>query len=397
MVDITKPSSPVELTVSGSAATVPGKGPRTILAFGADQVQAPDSLTLHQPVRLTPLVGHVDTIVITTADLMNAVQPLIDLRQSQNLQVKMVDIQQVYDAFSFGEKDPQAIRNFLSATQRGKQPPHYVLLVGDASNDPRNFLGLSFVNGVPDLVPTKLIPTDFSLAASDQWFADFKNKGLSTMAIGRLPAESPDDVSKIVAKIIAYESSPPGNGFVLASDDEKGFEDDSNSLLSLLPAGVMPTSIRRAGDFSNRQELLKDINAGPDLVNYIGHGNVDTWAGGQNWFSGSDTANLTNTTHPAFFVLMTCLNGYFVDPQVDSIAESMLRADGGAVAVWASSGVTVPSGQVLANKKLYGLLFGATPAPPLGEAVRQAKNFSDDLDVRQTWNLLGDPETRLRR
>ena len=51
---------------------------------------------------------------------------------------------------------------------------------------------------------------------------------------------------------------------------------------------------------------------------------------------------------------------------------------------------------MLADQMLYQLLFG-TPAPPLfGEAVRQAKNSSSDPDVRETWNLIGDPETRLR-
>jgi hypothetical protein len=49
-------------------------------------------------------------------------------------------------------------------------------------------------------------------------------------------------------------------------------------------------------------------------------------------------------------------------------------------------------------------LFPAPPANPktklvavpLGEAARQAQNSSSDPDVKQTWNLLGDPETNLR-
>jgi hypothetical protein len=403
MIDITDPSAPEELAVTvtpppaaaGSfTATAPGTGPRTILAFGADRVATPDSITLHIPLRLTPLAGRVDTIVITTAELMNAVQPLINLRESQGLRVKPVDIAQVYDAFSFGEKDPQAIRDFLAATQRAKHAPHYVLLVGDASYDPRNFLGLG---SNPDLVPTKLINTEFFQAASDGWFADFANDNQTQMAIGRLPAETPADVASLVAKIIRYDSLPQGNAFLLASDhsdDEPGFTDASISLVSLLPPGTVPTMITRVPDNSNRQELLNDINSSPNLINYIGHGSEDIWAG--NWLSAADAAALTNSGHPAFFVLMTCLNGFFADPQLNSIAESLLRAEGGAVAVWASSGVTVPSGQLQANQALYQLLFATAPAPPLGEAVRQAKNLSADPDVRQTWNLLGDPETHLR-
>jgi hypothetical protein len=92
---------------------------------------------------------------------------------------------------------------------------------------------------------------------------------------------------------------------------------------------------------------------------------------------------------------MTCLNGQFADPANDSLAESLLRADGGAVAVWASSGLSVPSGQLEANQALFQKLFAADP-PSLGDAVRQASNQSSDSNIKQTWNLLGDPETHLR-
>jgi hypothetical protein len=316
-------------------------------------------------------------------------------------------VAEIYDAFNFGEKDPQAIKSFLLATQSAKKPPHYVLLVGDASYDPRNFLNL---DTDPDLVPTKLINTDVFQAASDGWFADFNNTGDTALAIGRLPGQSAADIGSLVAKIIKYDSSPAGSkpALLLASDlSEPGvtptFTDASNTLLPLLPAGIpTPTMITRLGDNSNHQQLLDAINASPDLVNYIGHGNENFWPGptgappGNYWLSNSDAAKLSNGNHPAFFVMMTCLNGFFIDPMQESLAEALLQADGGAVAVWASSGVTVPSGQLEANQALYQILFGSSTPPPLGEAVRQAKNSSSDPDVRQTWNLLGDPETILK-
>jgi hypothetical protein len=402
MVDVTDPSSPQELTVAPSqsagtfAATAPGTGQRTILAFGADAVGAADSLTLHKPAHLAPFVGPADTILITTAGMMKAVTPLMNFRKSQHLLVKAFDIQQVYDTFSFGEKDPQAIKDFLSATQSANHPPHYVLLVGDASYDPRNFLGNT---PDPDLVPTKLVDTEFFQAASDGWFVDFGNPGENQLAIGRLPGEQPEDVIAEVSKIIKYERSPIGHSFVITSDAEQGFIDGSASLVSKLPPGSTTTTLTRAADSSNRSQLLAAINGSPDVVNYIGHGSIDFWAGsklGDGWLTGADSAHFTNSKHPAFFVLMTCLNGYFVDPQVESMAESLLRADGGAVAVWASSGITVPSGQVEANQALYDLLFGSSPPPAIGDAVRQAKAASSDPDVRRSWNLLGDPETHLR-
>ena len=401
MIDITDPAAPIELTVSATpnvagsfAATAPGTGTRTVLAFNAAAIGTPDSITLHKPAKLTPLAGDTNTIIITPANLVSAVQPLIKHRlKVQKLHVVAVDIAQIYDAFNFGEKDPQALRSFLAATQTAKKPPHYVLLVGNASNDPRNFLG---PEPKSDLVPTKLINTEAFQALNDGWFADFQNDDQPQLAIGRLPVEVPSEVTALVDKIIAYDSVQPGNAFLLASaPSDPGvtptFTDSSNTLLNLLPAGAVTTSITFN---DNHAALISDLDAGPDLVNFIGHGNIDAWTG--NWLSTADASTLTNQAHPAFFTMMTCLSGFFADPVQPSLAEALLSAKGGAVAVWASSGVTVPSGQLEANRTLYGLLFGTPKPASLGEAARQAQNSSSDPEVKQTWNLLGDPETTLR-
>ena len=148
MVDITDPAAPIELTVTATpnvpgsfAATAPGSGTRTILAFGAEKVATPDSIALHKPLKLTPLAGKVDTLLITTADFMPAVQPLIKLRESRRSCTSRPSTSTMCTTRSTSaRRDPQAIKNFLAATQTAKRPPHYVLLVGDATDDPRGFL-----------------------------------------------------------------------------------------------------------------------------------------------------------------------------------------------------------------------------------------------------------------
>jgi hypothetical protein len=94
---------------------------------------------------------------------------------------------------------------------------------------------------------------------------------------------------------------------------------------------------------------------------------------------------------------MTCLNGYFHDPYpTESLVESLLKSKGGgAIAVWASSGLTEPEGQSLMNKSLIPLLFDGT-SRTLGEATMEAKSATKDMDVRRTWILFGDPTTRLK-
>jgi hypothetical protein len=108
--------------------------------------------------------------------------------------------------------------------------------------------------------------------------------------------------------------------------------------------------------------------------------------------------NLSNGDRLPLFVLMTCLNGYFQDAALDSLAEALIKAEsGGAVAVWGSSGMTRPEAQAKLNREAYRLLFSeASVRPTLGEALKQAKAAVADLDVRRTWVLLGDPTMRLR-
>jgi hypothetical protein len=95
-------------------------------------------------------------------------------------------------------------------------------------------------------------------------------------------------------------------------------------------------------------------------------------------------------------VNMTCLNGYFQDPYSETLGEALIKAKGGgAIAIWASSGLTEPDKQALMNKELIRLLFGTGPIT-LGEATAKAKASVSDQDIRRTWILFGDPSTRLR-
>jgi len=96
------------------------------------------------------------------------------------------------------------------------------------------------------------------------------------------------------------------------------------------------------------------------------------------------------------FVAMNCLNGYFQDPALDSLAEALLKSPaGGAVAVWASSAITFPDGQGPMNQEFYRQVF-AIPNSRLGDAAVRAKAATFDLDARRTWILLGDPTMRMR-
>jgi hypothetical protein len=400
VMDVTDPNAVQELTGtitgpktnSAVSLTPPGAGSRLLFAFAGDRARgavakANVASDLHEE------GFNADYVMITRADMKASLEPLKALRQGQGRSVVIVDVEDIYDEFSYGNKTPQAIKDFLSfTTQHWRQAPRFVLMAGDSSYDSKNYLGY----GDGDLVPTKLIDTFYMEAASDDWFTDFDGDGAPEMACGRLPVRSGQEASAVVSKIIGYESSAGSNSVLMASDANDGFNFSGvNPLLrSQLPSGMGVEEVTRgsADDATLKAQLLAAINRGQTIVNYNGHGSVEQWRG--DWLTSGDAAGLTNTQRLAVFVLMTCMNGYYNDPGLDSLAESLLRANAGAAAAWASTAQCEPVGQALMNEALYHELFGG--AVTLGEATARAKQGASDPDIRRTWILFGDPAMRLR-
>jgi len=299
--------------------------------------------------------------------------------------------------FSFGNKSPQAVKDFLAyAKTTWKKPPGYVLLAGDATYDAKNYLGF----GEQDLVPTKLVDTQLMEAASDDWLADFDADGIADLAIGRLPARSGEELGAMVKKIIGYERAEASGSMLLVADSNEGFDFEAatSRLHALIPGNLRVARINR-GQMEGaeaRKQLLEAIALGQKVINYTGHGSANQWRG--SLLTNEDVGSLTNGERMPVFVMMTCLNGYFDDPALDSLAESLLKVEGGgAVAVWASSGITLPDAQSQMNEQLYRLLFGTNgQAMRLGDAAGRAKSAIGDGDIRRTWVLLGDPTMRLK-
>lgn len=403
VIDITDPQTPVELAgqiddAGGGYAVTVGLtgGARTLMAFSDGDIKRAAAMALNQPSRLRQPLNGADLLVLTRREFFEPLAPLVALRQSQKLSVALIDIEDIYDEFSYGNKTVQALKDFITyAATSWKKKPHYLLLAGDASYDGRNYLGY----GDLDVVPTKLIDTGWMETASDDWLADIDGDGLAELAVGRLPFRTASEAALMVAKITRYEQGSASEEVLLVNDANDGydFEKTGGELQLLIPDEWRVSQVNRGRleAAEARRLLLDGIHRKQLIVNYAGHGSVNLWRG--NLLTNEDVAALNND-HLPLFVMMTCLNGYFDDPGLDSLGESLLKAErGGAVAVWASSGICLPNEQAVMNAELYGLLFGAGGNTlRLGEAVRRAKASAGDADVRRTWILLGDPTMLLK-
>lgn len=375
-------------------------GARTLLAF-ADEADHPYRIVRNEPSNLSDPRSSADFLIITHNNFRQAVEPLRRLRERQGLKTVIVDVEDVFDEFSFGAYSPQALHDFLALTvQTWQRAPRYVLLVGDATFDPRRYLGGS---GEGDLVPGLMVDTAFMEATSDDALADFDDDGLSEMAVGRLPVRTAQEAAVLINKIIAYDIGAHGDplerGALIVSDRANGFDFQGAGIEigSQLPAGMFVQMINRDdGDTSAvHNQIIAGINRGPMLVTYLGHGSVGVWTG-DGILSVADAPLLSNGERLPLFVMTTCLNGSYMELGSDSMAEALVKApQGGGIAAWASSGLTEPSGQVLVTERLYQSLFGAGSVR-LGDAIRLAKASTSDVDIRRTWILIGDPTMKVK-
>lgn len=346
-----------------------------------------------------------DYIVVTHEAFEQAIQPLVEWRRSEGLSVKVVTITKVYDQFNYGLTDPESIREFLRYAHQywAKPAPQYVLLVGDASYDYRdNLLGPN-----KSLLPCYLMETAFSgQTTSDNWFVSLDDDDIvPDMAIGRLPVGTVEETRTVVDKIIAYErSAPPGEWrqriLLVADGEEATFARQSDILADQwLPPGHEAVKIYAASTVDPQTQIVSQLRQGSLVVNYIGHGSIDLWSH-ESLFSSEQVMSLGNDGRQPLMIMMSCLLGFFAHPELESMSEELLLADnGGAIAVFAPSSLTLPSDQGSLNRALFNALL-MRGAPTVGLAVMEAKGSlalqtQDERDVIETFTLLGDPALRL--
>lgn len=415
ILDVTDPSRPIQLTPQteskdgkyGIAIQVPfttGRGAPTIrhtlIASGSTHTVPQLAVVPNHPSNWHSMQPGADIVMVTYGKFAAALKPLVQAHQKEGKTVAVVAVGDLYDEFNFGEGDPVAIRRFLQTAEHNwKQRPTYLLLNGRASLDPRNYLGF----GSLDYVPTQIVATGTMMTASDDWFSDFTDSGMPTIATGRLPVSTPQEAETVVNKIVGYGGEST-NGpwtanalFVADRDDSSdNFTQDTQMVQQSLPAAMQSTDVfvDNVGVAGARTDIVNAINSGQLLVNYLGHGSEEQWSG-SNIFDETTANSLTNGSQLPIFLIMDCLNGFFQDVYAEPLSVALeLAPNGGAVAVVASSGLNQAPPQAALNA---AIVQNAVNGMTLGNALLKAKSSVTDQDVRRTYNLLGDPAMHVKK
>jgi hypothetical protein len=368
---------------------------------------------------LRSLHNSADYLAIGPPELLAAYQPVLELRAEQGIQGMAIPIGAVYDQFSHGMVDPQAIRALLGyAKDNWAGSPKYLVLVGDASYDTRGYQTAPQANQVPTFFVQTVHGGEtasdygFSIPGESSWQLPGEQPSVSPeIAVGRIPARSPDEVKAYVQKVLAYEQQAgeldPENPWqkrilAVADGSDPGFKNDAEVFLGNIPEDFQTELLApQSGEQGVNQAVSARINQGDWLVAYFGHGSINLW-GKDRLFTAQDIPDLNNFDRLPVILNFTCLNGLFTHPKETSLADAFLwQPGGGAVAVLAPTSLTLPEDQSYLSNSLAKELIG-NPDARLGELLTRARNQMlaenpSDRDVLFTFLLFGDPALKLAR
>jgi hypothetical protein len=340
----------------------------------------------------------------------------------------VVDVADIVNQYGYGLPLPRSIQDYLSyALSAWELPPSYVLLLGDATQNPRNLdcqAGCSrwdkdeITYVLTDLVFVDrfqgLIPSDhtFALLSGDDLLPD--------VAIGRIPAKNVAEALSVVDKIIRFEqayASPvsrlPRLLFLADNADYGGnfcYENLSSGAYVPPDFPQVHFCLEPTGPISNSSGLTPQIFAtvtsmqtemaaqandtGVFMMDYRGHGSIENWAS-EEILSIGQADFWDNLDHPLILLSADCLDGHFAWPDRPGLGETFLKLDGrGSAAHWSSSGLGYTfEHSALHTRFLEGIFsVGLTR---IGDAVNYSKILYDQAGLHESelysFVLLGDP------
>lgn len=330
-----------------------------------------------------------DTLVVCPAGLRPALREWTSFRAQQ--QHEIVILSPPVSAAELSE----TIRSVYQAGQL-----HFVLLIGDvpkrqAAETPSNtgnFTPTSYVRATVNVQwgSEPLIATDIP-------FADLNSDNLPDVAIGRIPASTPAQLANVLRKTIEYEQSADDGAWkrkLNIASGAGGFGTVTDALIEAAARQIIQQNVpveyvtehispadQRAVGSANESSFPKrarqQLSEGSLAWVYLGHGrpteldHVRTSNDSESILSVRDVPNLRCRGHNPLAVLIACYTGAMDAPN-GCLAQELLLAEEGPVAVIAATRVTMPYGNIVLGCELLRACFRDQPEH-LGDTLRLAE------------------------
>ncbi|HHN48822.1 MAG TPA: type IX secretion system sortase PorU, partial [Bacteroidales bacterium] len=363
-----------------------------------------------------------DMIIVSPEIFMNEAENYAQLRrQSSDLTILVVRLEEIFNEFASGSPDPTAIRDFMKMLyeRANGNEPRYLLLIGDGSYDPKDRIADNN-NFIPTYQSIESLRLDATFVSDDYFGLLHDGKGHLAngsldIGIGRFPVNSSAQVNALINKTEHYlrtHEQAPGSWqstiSVVAHDEDfdvhfiqaeeiAGYIDAHHPAFSIdkiyldayqrvaIPGGYRYPDVNAA--------INQRVSEGALLINYIGHGGQTGWAYSR-VLTNSDIIAWTNIDNMPVFITATCSFGHFDDPERVSAGELVvLNPNGGGIALLSTSRLAFSTINHNLNKSLTRFFLEPENAEPasLGTAMMKAKNANNNNYFIRNFVLLGDP------
>jgi len=326
-------------------------------AVTEDKKMQPARIVPDYPSDLKNPANAADCLILTRRDFMEDEGTLLykQLWEGMNHTVKIVDIQNIYDEFNYGEKSAQSVKDFISYAYNNWNAPQlqYVLLLGEGTDDERDFSDTEPYNIIP---VKKLWTYKHGATASDNWYGCVcGDDQIADIAVSRINVWKSDQILPVAHKSEQYLNNPRyselwhsqviitsgGNSsdqvdtFALQSEQTRRYAIPSDYFASRV---YTATSSALSPYFAGTQKLKDLINSGAIFLQFMGHGGGRIWAD-YNLFDLNEVTNLNNHIYP-FVSSLACYCNSFDTKGISSIGEAFVMEEGkGAIGSIGFSGL----------------------------------------------------------
>ena len=407
----------------------------------------PAPITIGEPTyvyRITNQDHHADAatdmvIIIPTSQHLLAQAERLKAHHEQHdgLRVTIVPADELYNEFSSGTPDATAYRRYLKMLyDRATTPndkPRYLLLFGDGAWDNRMLTSEWSGYNTDDYLLCYESENSFSQVncyVSDDFFCLLDDEeviqttngnsttyaGKPDVAVGRLPARTPDEAKTLVDKIISYAQNeyagPWQNEICMMGDDgnDNSHMKTADKVATLI-ANTYPnynvdkiywdayqrTSSSTGYSYPDVTRLIKQqLQNGALMMNYCGHGAA--YAMSHELVMKLTDFESQQSNYLPLWMTASCDIMPF-DGQEENIGETvMLNSKGGGIAFFGTTRTVYATYNEVMNLAFTKHVL--TPGMAIGEAVRLAKcelvEKSSDLTCNKLqYTLLGDPALQL--
>ena len=407
----------------------------------------PAPITIGEPTyvyRITNQDHHADAatdmvIIIPTSQHLLAQAERLKAHHEQHdgLRVTIVPADELYNEFSSGTPDATAYRRYLKMLyDRATTPndkPRYLLLFGDGAWDNR-MLTSEWSGYNPDdyllcyesensfSQVNCYVSDDFFCLLDDEEVIQTTNGNSTTyagkpdVAVGRLPARTPDEAKTLVDKIISYAQNeyagPWQNEICMMGDDgnDNSHMKTADKVATMIEStypnynvdkiywdAYQRTSSSTGYSYPDVTRLIKQqLQNGALMMNYCGHGAA--YAMSHELVMKLTDFESQQSNYLPLWMTASCDIMPF-DGQEENIGETvMLNSKGGGIAFFGTTRTVYATYNEVMNLAFTKHVL--TPGMAIGEAVRLAKRElvekSSDLTCNKLqYTLLGDPALQL--